>query len=72
MDAIKAVSKRAIKKTAEGTGDLIGNKIPDIITNISRKSPTELHLKNNDSNSKIEVPKKDTCLQKKGSKLFMN
>ena len=43
MDAIKAVSKRAIKKTADWTGDLIGNKIPDIITNISRKSPTELH-----------------------------
>ena len=26
-DAIKTASKRAIQKTAEGTGDLIGNKI---------------------------------------------
>ena len=26
-DAIKTSSKRAIQKTAEGTGDLIGNKI---------------------------------------------
>ena len=28
-DAIKTASKRAIQKTAEATGDLIGNKIPD-------------------------------------------
>ena len=28
-DAIKSVSKRAIQKTAETTGDLIGNKISD-------------------------------------------
>ena len=26
-DAIKSASKRAIQKTAEATGDLIGNKI---------------------------------------------
>ena len=26
-DAIKTASKRAIQKTAEGTGDLTGNKI---------------------------------------------
>ena len=31
-------SKRAIQKTAEATGDLIGNKIADKITSIS-KSP---------------------------------
>ena len=30
-DAIKAASKRAITKTAEVTGDLIGNKIADKI-----------------------------------------
>ena len=28
-DAIKTISKRAIQKTAEATGDLIGNKIAD-------------------------------------------
>ena len=28
-DAIKTTSKRAIQKTAEATGDLIGNKIAD-------------------------------------------
>ena len=31
-DAIKTPSKRAIQKTAEATGDLIGNKIADKIT----------------------------------------
>ena len=37
-DAIKIASKRAIKKTAEGTGDLIGNKIADKITSVSKKN----------------------------------
>ena len=41
-DAIKTASKRAIQKTAEATGDLIGNRIADEITNIS-KSLKELH-----------------------------
>ena len=37
-DAIKTASKRAIKKTAEATSDLIGNKIADTITSVSKKS----------------------------------
>ena len=37
MDTIKTASKRAIQKTAEATGDLIGNKIADIITSVSKK-----------------------------------
>ena len=32
-DAIKTASKRAIQKTAKATGELIGNKIADKITN---------------------------------------
>ena len=36
MDAIKIVSERAIQKRAEATGDLIGNKIADKITNTSK------------------------------------
>ena len=31
-DAIKTASKRAIQKSAEATGNLIGNKIADKIT----------------------------------------
>ena len=33
-DPIKAASKRAIQKTAEGTGDLVGNSLADKITSI--------------------------------------
>ena len=43
-DTIKTASKRAIQKTAEATGELIGNRIADKITSVSKKSPTELHL----------------------------
>ena len=38
-DALKTTSKRAIQKTAEVTGDLIGNKIAEKITKVSRTSP---------------------------------
>ena len=38
-DAIKTASKRAIKKTVKATGDLIENKIADIITRVSKTSP---------------------------------
>ena len=37
-DTIKTSSKGAIQKTAEATGDLIGNKTADKITSVS-KSP---------------------------------
>ena len=40
-DAVKTASKRAIQKTAEGTGDLIGNKISDKITSVSKKKSTK-------------------------------
>ena len=46
-DAIKTASKRAIQKTAEATGDLIGNKIVDKITSVSKK-------KSNNNNDNIE------------------
>ena len=37
-DAIKTTSKRAIQKTAEAIGDLLGNKIADKITSVSKKA----------------------------------
>ena len=55
----KTTSKRANKKTAEATGDLIGNKIVDKITSIS-KCPKEFHLKEFHSKTdenEIEIPK---------------
>ena len=37
-DAPKTSSKRVIQKTAEATGDLIGNKIANKVTRISKNS----------------------------------
>ena len=70
-DAIKTASKRAIQKRAEGTGDLIGNKIADKITSVSNKSPKELHSQNKD---KIEISKERyiSLKKKKDNKLLMN
>ena len=71
--AIKTSSKRPIQKTAEATGDLIGNKTTDKITSVSKKKPDkELH--NNDETEDVETatPKNDTYLQKKESKLLRN
>ena len=53
-DAIKPASKRAIQKTAEATCDVIGNKIADEITSVSKKFPKEFHSQNVDE---IEIPK---------------
>ena len=36
IDAAKTASKRVVQKTAEATGDLIGNKIADKITWIGK------------------------------------
>ena len=56
-DAIKTASKIEIQKTAETTGDLVGNKIADKITSVSKKESTkELH--NNDEEIKITTHKK--------------
>ena len=58
-DAIKTASKRTIQKRTEATGDLIGNKIADKITNTAKKSTKELH--NNDKTEEdveITTPKK--------------
>ena len=55
-DAIKTASKRAIQKTAEATGDLIGNRIADKITSFSKKPTKELHK--NDEDVEITSHKK--------------
>ena len=39
IDALKTSSKRVIRKTAEATGDLIGNEIADRITKVSKTLP---------------------------------
>ena len=47
-DAVKTASKRAIQKTAKGTGDLICNKIADKITSVSKKKSAK-ELPNNET-----------------------
>ena len=53
-DAIKTASKRAIQETAEATGDLIGNKIEDKITSVSKKKSNN----NNNNNIELATPQK--------------
>ena len=57
-DAIKTASKRAIQKPAEATADLVGNKIVDKITSVSKESLKKLcdnELSSNEVNK--EIPK---------------
>ena len=51
-DATKATSKRAIQKTAEATGGLIGNKIADKITSVSKKKSNN---NNNDDDDDVKL-----------------
>ena len=53
-DAIKTASKRGIKKAAKATGDLIGNKIADKITSVSKKKSNN-NKNNNNNNENIEL-----------------
>ena len=41
IDAAKAASKRLFQKTAEATGDFIGNKIADKITSVGKTKSQE-------------------------------
>ena len=54
----KTASKGAIQKTAEATGYLIGNKIADKITIVSKKSSAELYSEKSHSEDELEIPKK--------------
>ena len=63
-DAIKSASKRAIQKPAEATSDLIGKKIADKITSVSKKysaelRSAELHSINDSTNNEAETTEKD-------------
>ena len=51
---IKIASKGAIQKTGEANGGLIGDKIADKITSVSKKSKK---LQNTEANYESETPK---------------
>ena len=67
-DATKTVSKRAIQKTAEATGDLIGNKIADKKTSISKKSTKKLPTI--DEDAKLSTYKKRYISPKKRQQII--
>ena len=70
-DAIKTASRRAIQKTAEATGDLVGNKTADNITSASKKSIKKLPT--TDEDVELTTHKKRYIYhQKKDNKLLMN
>ena len=73
-DVTKTASKGAIQKTAEATGDLIGNKIADKVTTISNKPVKKLPNNDEREEENVEITnyKKDTYLLKKRNKLLMN
>ena len=48
----KTASKRVVQKTAEATGDLIGNKIADKITSLGKTKSKE----NEDAKKEIYIP----------------
>ena len=58
INAIKTAPKRAIWKTAEATGDLIGNKIADEITRVSKRSTKEWQNNETEENVEWATPKK--------------
>ena len=55
--------KKILKKTAEATGDLIGNKIADKITSASKNHTMKLIMK---------YQKQDIFILKKDEKLLIN
>ena len=65
-DAIKTALKRANQKTAEATSDLIGNKIPDKITSVSKCPQQSFTLRitalimKQKHQKKIHISKKET------------
>ena len=66
-DALKTTWKRVIQKTAEATGDFIGNKFADKITSVSKIS-----LKDNlETNEEEKILRKGYISPEKGRKLLM-
>ena len=75
-DAIKTASKRAIQKTAEATGDLIGNKIADKTTSVSKKKSNNnnnnINHNDDDENVELTTHKNRYISTEESSKLLMN
>ena len=70
-NAFRTSSKRVIQKTAEASGGLIGNKIINRITKVSKNSQQN-NLETIKKQQDEEILKKDTNLQKRDKKVLMN
>ena len=68
-DALKTSSKSVIQKTAEATGDLIGNKIADKNTKVS-KNPEENNLETVTNENDKKKPKERYISPKKGREII--
>ena len=55
-DALKTTSKKVIQKTADATGDLIGNKMAHRITYVSKNSQQNYYEKVTNEHDR-EIPK---------------
>ena len=55
IDAAKTASKRVVQKTAEATGDLIGNKIADKITLVAKSKSKQKKDEINEVNETEEI-----------------
>ena len=65
-NALKIAGKRAIQKTAEASGDLVGNFIADMFISISKKPASEPH-----SNAgRNEIPKERYISPQERQKFF--
>ena len=58
INAAKIASKRVVQKTAEATGDLIGNKIADKITSLGKSENKEKETEANEVEEIYILPKK--------------
>ena len=66
-DFTTIAGKKIVHKTAEATGDLIGNKIADKITSASKKSQNE-EIQSNEVNN--EIPKERYIRPKERQKII--
>ena len=66
IDATKATSKRVVQKTAEDTGDLIGNKIAGKITSLGGSKNKQREKEKKDETNEVDEiyipPEKDNKL----------
>ena len=70
-NAFRTSSKRVIQKTAEASGGLIGNKIINRITKVSKNSQQN-NLETIKKQQDEKILKKDTNLQKRDKKVLVN